>query len=64
MSLTAWRPTPAVIFMASATPSAGFTAYGIVVGKGALVGQTGLYCAYSHVTVYRDASGYRIWNRE
>ncbi|MDP4510600.1 chymotrypsin family serine protease [Nonomuraea turcica] len=45
-------------------PSAGFTAYGIVVGQGALVGQTGLYCAYSHVTVYRDAFGYRIWNRE
>ncbi|MFB4292457.1 S1 family peptidase [Nonomuraea sp. ATR24] len=45
-------------------PSTGFTAYGIVVGEGALAGETALYCAYSHVTVYRDAFGYRIWNRE
>ncbi|WP_433517825.1 hypothetical protein ACQP2T_21135 [Nonomuraea sp. CA-143628] len=41
-----------------------FTAYGIVVGEGVLEGQSGFYCSFSHVSVYRDAFGYRIWNRE
>ncbi|MBN6050419.1 hypothetical protein JYK22_00625, partial [Nonomuraea sp. RK-328] len=41
-----------------------FTAYGVLAGEGALEGQSGTYCAFSHVSVYRDAFGYRVWIRE
>ncbi|WP_143591363.1 hypothetical protein [Thermoactinospora rubra] len=41
----------------SGNPSTGFTAYGIAAGEGAFEGRAGMYCAYSHVTVYRDAFG-------